>query len=240
MAWAHSREMAAPKATTMVGRLSSVWPLWPAFAAAGPDIKHSSMVSKTSASVRPVLLLIAVRRGLIMSLCDWRECTYVLLLLGSSCAPQSIADVTVMTKCGLAKHSTKRRRIAFLGLLKLHTCDVAVGQREVLEEEAACQDVACARQQLSCRYPGVAEGPCMAHSAVRYPFSGLSLSPSVPHIAAHTPIRRATWLERNANGRGKVGTIEEGVMLQVPGMQELPDPSNDHQKAQREGEDCHG
>ena len=229
MACAHSREMAAPKATTMVGRLRSVWPLWPAFAAAGPDAEHSSMVSKTSASVRTVLLLFAVRRGLIMSLCDWRECPYVLLLLGSSYAPQSIADVAVMPRCGLAKHSTDRRRIAFLGLLELHTCDVAVGQREVLEEEAACQDVACARQQLSCRYPSVAEGPCTAQLAVRHPFSGLSLSHSVPQIAAHTPIGRATWPERSANGRGKVGTIEEGMMLQVPGMQELPDPSNDHQ-----------
>ena len=30
------------------------------------------------------------------------------------------------------------------------------------------------------------------------------------------------------------------MMLQVPGMHELPDPSDDHQYGQREGEDCHG
>ena len=37
-----------------------------------------------------------------------------------------------------------------------------------------------------------------------------------------------------------VRTMEEGMMLQVPGMHELPDPSDDHLYGQRKGEDCHG
>ena len=37
------------------------------------------------------------------------------------------------------------------------------------------------------------------------------------------------WPERGADGIGEVHTIEEGMMLKVPGMQELPDPSNNHQ-----------
>ena len=50
-------------------------------------------------------------------------------------------------------------------IIGVRTCDLALRQREVLEEQAACQDVACARQQLSCRHPGAAEGPCMAQLA---------------------------------------------------------------------------
>ena len=32
--------MAAPKVTAMAGRLRRVWPLWFAFAAAGPEARH--------------------------------------------------------------------------------------------------------------------------------------------------------------------------------------------------------
>ena len=56
----------------------------------------------------------------------------------------------------------------------------------------------------------------------------------------HTSVKCATLSDREANGNGKLCTVEECVVLQVPGMEELPDPSDDHQYAQRKGEDCHG
>ena len=57
--------------------------------------------------------------------------------------------------------------------------------------------------------------------------------------SAYTPVRCATFSDREANGNRKECTVENGMILQVPGMYELPDPSADHQYGQREGEDCH-
>ena len=53
---------------------------------------------------------------------------------------------------------------------------MALGQRDVFEEQAACQDIAYARQQLSCRYPDAAEGPYVAQLAVGTLCSGLIVS----------------------------------------------------------------
>ena len=87
----------------------------------------------------------------------------------------------------------------------------------------------------------------MAQLAVGTLCSGLIVSLYVTdscqqciQTSAHTPVSCTTFSEREANGNGKVCTVKEGMMLQVPGMHELPDPSDDHQYGQREGEDCHG
>ena len=114
-----------------------------------------------------------------MSISDLRDCMPVQLLLESAyhsmMAAWRVADATSMIRCGAPKHChsavpTARVSVCWghtMTVIGVHTSDMAVRHREVPEEQAACQDVACARQQLSCRYPGDAEGPCMAQSAVR-------------------------------------------------------------------------